>query len=185
MELCEVGQLSGLFLVQGRPSYHRLTLEFLSMLTVNKTRHAIESITFQLRNTVHNMPLALLNEIFGITGEVSKMPYEFSHSTDRFWQEITGERKFSANAEKSSSIRNPVLRILQKACVCFPFARVEHGSITRDELFLLWQILYRQLALNLGHFMIKHLERAAKKKNGTLCVGALVNRRARYWTSHS
>ena len=38
----------------------------------------------------------------------------------------------------------------------------------------MWQILYRQPALNLGHFMIKHLERATKKKNRTLCVGAVV-----------
>ncbi|XP_042025487.1 uncharacterized protein LOC121772440 [Salvia splendens] len=175
-ELREEGQLNGLFMAQRNPSYQRLTLEFLSTLEVIMNRREIVAIKFRMRNAEYTVTMAQFKEIFGFSGEVYREPFNFSHNANDFWKAITTvDDNFAANRAKGSLIRNPALRLLQKACVCYPFARHEHGSVQRDELFLLWTILHKEAPLNLGHFMIKHLERASKKKTGTLCVGAVVS----------
>ena len=108
----------------------------------------------------------------GFTADDHTEPDDFDKNA--FWRAITGlNESFQANRAKTSMIRNPVLRMIQKACVGHPFARSQQGSVQRDELFLLWSLLHKR-PINLAHYMIKHLERASKKDKGTLCCGGVI-----------
>lgn len=87
---------------------------------------------------------------------------------------------FAPSRAKINSIRNPVLRYMAKALVCFPFAHKELGSISSEILFILWGMLAHR-RVNTGYFMIKHLERHTKKKSGKLCCGGVITRLAHHF----
>lgn len=65
------------------------------------------------------------------------------------------------------------LRYMQKALAYLPFARIEVGSVQADELFVLWSLLHQQ-PLNMGHFVIRFLERQPKKTPGTIWCGGII-----------
>ncbi|XP_047955286.1 uncharacterized protein LOC125201280 [Salvia hispanica] len=179
-ELSRVGGLTKLF--KGKwPSHRHLTLEFLSTLEVTKgdypRRHQIHGIKFRLGNTDHEMSVEEFNAMLGCGGEVVSWPDEFD--MDGFWTAITFLSKgkqtpYCEARAKSISIRNPVLRYLQMACAFLPFAREKTKRVAPIELFLLWNILHGR-ALNMGSFIISHLEmQAAGKSSGVLACGGIV-----------
>ncbi|XP_042058813.1 uncharacterized protein LOC121803179 [Salvia splendens] len=135
-------------------------------------RRAIASIKFRLRNEEYELPMGELKAIYGTTTDEFDMPWQFRNSS--FWNEITLKTDgFKANRAKSSMIRNPVLRMIQKACISHPFARTEMGSIQKDELFLLWCLVHGR-RMNMVHFMVKNVERASRRTVGTICCGVIV-----------
>ena len=176
-ELCNVGELNGIF-TREIVSYHRLTLEFLTTLVVQMRGRNIVAIRFRLRNNEYELSMQELKEIYGITTDEYDMPMEFKNS--RFWNDITLETEgFKAARAKSSMIRNPVLRMIQKACNNHPFARTETGSVQKDELFLLWCLVHKR-PMNMAHYIVKNLERASRRSTWTICCGVVVGAIARH-----
>lgn len=179
--LVEAGHLTSLFAnVYG--SYRAWTLEFLSTLQVNYENKVLVSITFRLENVEHTLSLAQFNAIFQLLDEDEEGCIEepAEYDRDEFWRLITLDvatssrgPTFTPSRAKINSIRNPVLRYMAKALVCFPFAHKELGSISSEMLFILWGTLAHR-RINVGYFMIKHLERHAKKNSGKLCCGGVV-----------
>ncbi|XP_042026710.1 uncharacterized protein LOC121773859 [Salvia splendens] len=176
-ELSRVGGLTKLF--KGKwPSYRHLTLEFLSTLKVTRVGiiPRIQEIKFRLGNVDYEMSVEELNHMLDCEGIVISMPDKFD--MDGFWTAITflweGKRvAYSEGRAKSISIRNPVLRYLQMACAFLPLARKETKGVASSELFLLWNILNRR-ALNMGSFIISHLQIQARKTSGTLACGGII-----------
>ncbi|XP_047970790.1 uncharacterized protein LOC125213999 [Salvia hispanica] len=175
-ELSRVGGLTKI--LKGKwPSYRHLTLEFLSTLMVTRRDGSrIYEIKFRLGNVEHGMSVDELNAMLECAGEDIFEPDEFDW--DDFWTDITFHRKgyatiYNENCAKSISIRNPVLRYLQKACAFLPFARFENKTVASSELFLLWNVLHGR-ALNMGNFIISHLQSQARKTSGTLACGGII-----------
>ncbi|XP_047955298.1 uncharacterized protein LOC125201288 [Salvia hispanica] len=176
-ELSRMGGLTKMF--KGKwSSYRHLTLEFLSTLKVTRVGiiPRIQEIKFRLGNVDYEMSVEELNHMLECEGIVISMPDKFD--MDGFWTAITflweGKRVgYSEGRAKSISIRNPVLRYLQMACSFLPFARSQTKGVASSELFLLWNILNRR-ALNMGSFIISHLQSQARKTSGTLACGGII-----------
>lgn len=115
--MCNVREGNGLIhMFQGRwPSYRRLTLEFLSILKVNKNRcsHIPDSIDFRLDSRNHTFSMEDLCKVFHCFDPNPDEEIEYEYSD--VWGAMTTEGEgHESGYAKSASIRNPVLRYLNK-----------------------------------------------------------------------
>ncbi|KAL1550815.1 hypothetical protein AAHA92_18733 [Salvia divinorum] len=175
-ELVEAGSLTYLF-SRKFDSYKALTVEFLTTLHVEYKDGKIEYISFRLLNQTQVLTLDEFNSLFHLLGEdeegCSEEPEDYDR--DSFWNLITEDgTRFNPSRAKINAVRNPVLRYMLKSLVYLPFAHTEAGSMQSEILFLLWGMLAGR-RINTGYFMIRHLERQSRKKDGKICCGGIVS----------
>lgn len=166
-------------------TYRRLTLEFLSSVSVKATRETPErdsgTITFRLGNENHSITLTRLNSIFGFPDAGTRNPPE-SYNRDSFWYAITDEWLYEPKKAKASSIRNPCLRYAHKVMAHTIFGRGDTGGVRSDELALLWcMVRQHRMNMNSGLLLAKQLEHVAKASSGAIVVGGLISAIARHF----
>ena len=134
-------------------------------------------MSFRLVNEEHTISVEEFNELFKLMeeGEEGTLedPQPEDYNRNEFWSLISSEAVFTPSRAKINSIRNPVLRYMAKALVYYPLAHTEAGSMSTEILFVLWGMLKRR-RINIGHYIIKNLERQSKRQSGKLCCGGIV-----------
>ncbi|KAJ4756217.1 hypothetical protein LUZ62_090622 [Rhynchospora pubera] len=159
-----------------RPAYKRLTVEFLSSLTVQE-EDEVFVMRYRLLDTDYETDALELCEYMGFTpgGE-----YKGKYSSN-LWGQISGDTGKAGEQPKGKSIQHPVIRIMQRALSNTLFARGESSSkIRKEEFMVLTRMLYgvaNYPKLDLGVMMMKYWEGIAKlrrKGEGQVTIGGYV-----------
>ncbi|KAL1560119.1 hypothetical protein AAHA92_10377 [Salvia divinorum] len=142
----------------------------------------VSSIEFHLRNEEYSLSIDEFNNMFQFSlTEVGIIEEPEEYNRDEVWRAITLRReseRFVPARAKVNDIRNPVLRYMAKAIAYLPFGRFEVESVQTDDLFIIWYMLRGQ-PVNMGHYIIKYLERQATRVKRHICCRGLVTRIAR------
>ncbi|XP_020273363.1 uncharacterized protein LOC109848329 [Asparagus officinalis] len=171
----------GEFVTLHRPTYRRLTLEFLSSLVVDANDSVAGGrLIFRFFNKCYVISMAKFNRLLSLPEQgLRKPPREWDPAT--FWRAITCEREGRANVRpyepsknKASQIYNPVFRYLQRLMANTIFGRGESVSVFRDtEVFLLYCLVNR-MVVDVGYFLAKQLEKIGKSSVGDIVVGGMI-----------
>jgi len=124
-------------------TYKRLTLEFLSTLTVLRSEESgnPRSITFQLMGENYTRSVGQINEAFGwprggTIGPRSDQSRKFRPGT--FWRQLTSRFDYDPTRSKATSLVSPGFRITHRLLSSTIFARGDsQGVVVVHELYFL------------------------------------------------
>lgn len=158
-------------------AYRGLTLEFLSTFQLIKSNGAPSRISFQLGNEPRELTIDELDEILGCPqGGAYAGGLEFNPT--RMWErchfrgveEIAG---YDSRRSKAASLRNPVIRLTQRA-FGFTFLGRENVGFCRSNELLLIQGALTNISLSLGCLLADQFESQAHTRGGKICIGGMI-----------
>ncbi|KAJ3684756.1 hypothetical protein LUZ61_013920 [Rhynchospora tenuis] len=158
-----------------RPTYKRLTVEFLASLEV-KVEDDEHVIHYRLLDNDYSSTASEISELFGFTpGD------EFKGKIDEdLWRYMTGMNERPSEQPKGKYIQHPVFRMIQRGLGHTIFARGESAAKMRKEEFMVmtrmaFGAIYKQL--DLAVMMIKYWEKVAKGRRageGQITMGGYI-----------
>lgn len=163
--------------------YKRTTLEFLSSVII-----ADKVLHFHLFNkastlTMHQICIMInapIQETFNTTDS-----YHSEYNEQKFWRTITAKSKFEARNAKASQIVHPTLRVAHRLLSCIVSSRLDTGSVTQQELYLLWCMIHPQTSKpNFGEYLCQKLLKVAKAPKGAICCTSVITVLGRHPSLH-
>uniref|UniRef100_A0A803N020 Arabidopsis retrotransposon Orf1 C-terminal domain-containing protein n=1 Tax=Chenopodium quinoa TaxID=63459 RepID=A0A803N020_CHEQI len=148
------------------PTYKRLTLEFLSTLQVQRdTNKTPRRITFQLMNSLHNLTIRRINQVFGWPTTRTIGPrdsYPRNYNAGEFWRKITSLFEYNPRTDKATTIIHPGFRLSQRTTTNTTFVRGDSSwVVSTRELYFLWHLSEGITTLDVGFWLVDHLEDVA------------------------
>uniref|UniRef100_A0A803N0B8 Arabidopsis retrotransposon Orf1 C-terminal domain-containing protein n=1 Tax=Chenopodium quinoa TaxID=63459 RepID=A0A803N0B8_CHEQI len=134
-------------------------------------------ITFQLMNTQQNMTIREVNKAFGwptngTIGPKYRPPRRYNAS--EFWRKIIGLFGYNPRIDKATAIIHPAFRMSQRTIANTTFARGDSsGVVSTRELHFLWHLSEGSTALNVGCWLVDHLEDVARG-SGNITIGGMI-----------
>ncbi|KAK7299947.1 hypothetical protein RJT34_10778 [Clitoria ternatea] len=175
------------------PVYREPTIEFLATFSViHGNDQTPVHVSFQLNGRRYMMSLAEFNIGLDFETKESVQTLEYKNalqakscdfSDTQFWTELTGGgSQYNSRQSKSSSIRDPILRLMHRWIAHTIMARKEStGVVTRQDIFLLWCMVHGHRC-NAGRFLLAHCEstrQATKSMNRRfIAIGTFISQLA-------
>ena len=161
-------------------TYKRLTLEFLSTLTVLRSAESgnPRRISFQLMGQHYTRNVGQINDAFGWPRGGSIGPRSNQSRKFRavaFWRQLTSRFDYVPTRSKATSLVNPGFRISHRLLASTIFARGESlGVVAARELYFLWSMTEGDARINPGSWLIDHLEFVSSRPRGAITIGGMI-----------
>lgn len=161
-------------------TYKRLTLEFLSTLTVLRSEGSgnPRNISFQLMGQRYTRNIGQINDAFGwprggSIGPRSNKSRKFRPGA--FWRQLTSRFDYVPTRSKATSLVSPGFRISHRLLASTIFARGDSlGVVAARELYFLWHMTEGDNRINPGAWFIDHLEYVSSRPSGAIAIGGMI-----------
>ncbi|KAK1429904.1 hypothetical protein QVD17_12232 [Tagetes erecta] len=109
------------------------------------------------------------------TSDIDAYKKNPAYDAKHFWESITVKSMKRGSNAKASQIVHLVLRVAHRVISCIIDIRLDSGSVTKDELYLLWCMINPQpTPPNFGHYLCHKLLQAADAEKGDIFGSSII-----------